>query len=241
MTDQASTTDQASKSRVGRRSRRQLLTRGAGTLAAVLTAETLARPVPAAAADGNPVTLGQLNTETTLTEITNSTDNANTLRCSARGSGDAVQAVSDSGAGVSGNSGPGVGVQGVTNNGTGVMGLSTSGIAMVGKSQGFGDGVHGEAPLGIGVKATGKTALQVNGPAVFNRSGIVTVAAGHSTVTNTGIALTAASLVLATIQGNVAGVFVQGVTRVTGSSGSFTIHLNKTVSKSVKVAWFAIN
>jgi hypothetical protein len=35
-----------------------------------------------------------------------------------------------------------------------------------------------------------------------------------------GIELTAASLVLATIQGNVAGVFVQGVTRVTGSSGS---------------------
>jgi hypothetical protein len=35
-------------------------------------------------------------------------------------------------------------------------------------------------------------------------------------VTTTGIALTAASFVLATIQGNVAGVFVQGVTRVTG-------------------------
>jgi len=39
----------------------------------------------------------------------------------------------------------------------------------------------------------------------------------------------------------VAGVYVQGVTLVTGSPGSFTIHLNKTVSKSVKVAWFAVN
>ena len=38
-----------------------------------------------------------------------------------------------------------------------------------------------------------------------------------------------------------AGVFVQGVTLVTGASGSFTIHLNKTVPKSLKVAWFAIN
>jgi len=108
-------------------------------------------------------------------------------------------------------------------------------------SQGLGDGVHGEAQFAIGVKASGKVALKVNGSAVFDRSGVVTVAAGHSTATKTGIALTAASLVLATIQGNVAGVFVQGVTRVTGSSGSFTIHLNKTVSKSVKVAWFAVN
>jgi hypothetical protein len=50
-----------------------------------------------------------------------------------------------------------------------------------------------------------------------------------------------ASFVLATIQGNVAGVYVQGVTLVTGSSGSFTIHLNKAVPESVSVAWFAVN
>jgi hypothetical protein len=31
------------------------------------------------------------------------------------------------------------------------------------------------------------------------------------------------------------------VTLITGKSGSFTIHLNKTVSNSVKVAWFAVN
>jgi hypothetical protein len=47
--------------------------------------------------------------------------------------------------------------------------------------------------------------------------------------------------VLATIQSNVAGVHVQGVTLVTGSPRSFTIHLNKTVSTSTKVAWFAVN
>jgi hypothetical protein len=47
--------------------------------------------------------------------------------------------------------------------------------------------------------------------------------------------------VLATIQGNVAGVFVPGVTTVTGASGSFTIHLNKAVPASTKVAWFAVN
>ena len=89
--------------------------------------------------------------------------------------------------------------------------------------------------------AYGKTALKVQGPAVFSRSGALTVTAGHSSAKKTGIGLTAASLVQATIQGNVAGVFVQGVTLVSGASGSFTIHLSKAVSKSTKVAWFAVN
>ncbi len=40
---------------------------------------------------------------------------------------------------------------------------------------------------------------------MFSRSGVLTVAAGHSTAKKTGIALTAASLGLASIQGNVAG------------------------------------
>jgi hypothetical protein len=125
-----------------------------------------------------------------------------------------------------------------------VSGFTTSGStgnAVVGQSQGTGAGVVGESPAGTGVVASGKTALKVTGPAVFSRSGILTIKAGQSSVKKTGIALTPASFVLATIQGNVAGVHVQGVTLVTGSPGSFTIHLNKTVSKSMKVAWFAVN
>ena len=82
---------------------------------------------------------------------------------------------------------------------------------------------------------------EVKGPAAFSRSGILTVAAGQTAVTKTGIALTSASFVLATIQGNVAGVHVQGVTLVPGSPGSFTIHLNKAVPAMTKVAWFAVN
>jgi len=81
----------------------------------------------------------------------------------------------------------------------------------------------------------------VQGPAAFSRSCILTIKAGQSTGKKTGITLTPASFVLATIQGNVAGVHVQGVTLVTGSPGSFTIHLNKTVSTCTKVAWFAVN
>jgi len=118
---------------------------------------------------------------------------------------------------------------------------AASASAVSGENLGAGPGVSGFSAKGTGVKASGKTALKVQGPAAFSRSGILTVAAGHSSALKTGIVLKSASLVLATIQGNVPGVHVQGVTLVTGAHGSFTIHLNKTVSESVNVAWFAIN
>jgi hypothetical protein len=65
-------TDPVSAGTPARRTRRQLLAGGSGTLAAVLTAGALARPAPAYADNGNPVILGQLNDETSPTIITNS-------------------------------------------------------------------------------------------------------------------------------------------------------------------------
>ena len=51
---------------------------------------------------------------------------------------------------------------------------------------------------------------------------------------------TTASLVLATLQDNRAGIFVQAaVPNISGSS--FTIHLSKAVSANTKVAWFVVN
>ncbi len=86
----------------------------------------------------------------------------------------------------------------------------------------------------------GGTALQATGPAVFSRSGLLTVAAGSSSATRTGVALTTASLVLATLQQDRAGVWVRSaVPNVAGSS--FTIHLNKAVAASTTVAWFVVN
>ena len=73
-----------------------------------------------------------------------------------------------------------------------------------------GNGVHGiaESSSGAGVLAEntgGGTALKATGPAVFSRSGILTVAAGKSSGTVTGVPLTAASLVLATLQQHLTG------------------------------------
>jgi hypothetical protein len=93
---------------------------------------------------------------------------------------------------------------------------------------------------------SGATALKVTGASTFSsktsfaRSGTLTVSAGTAQAIKTGISLSSSSLVLATIQGNQAGVYVQGVTVATGSSGSFTIHLNTSPSVNLMVAWFVI-
>ena len=69
---------------------------------------------------------------------------------------------------------------------------------------------------------------------------MLTVASGPSKVTKTGVTLTAASLVLATLRQDVAGVWVRSaVPNVAGSS--FTVHLNTAVTASTKVAWFVAN
>src|SRR5262249_30240227 len=124
--------------------------------------------------------------------------------------------------------------------GDGVQG--TTGFPGTSGSVGF--GVHGEAlnDNGVGVRADGpRTGLEVNGAALFSRSGMVNIPQGSSTATVQKTRLTASSLVLATIQGNVAGVYVRGVTIVTGNKGSFTIHLNKNTPSALVVGWFIVN
>jgi hypothetical protein len=124
----------------------------------------------------------------------------------------------------------GAAVHGVATSGSGVQGFSTAG-----------NGVRGVAlsASATALKAEGKSTF--SGKTTFSRSGTVTVAAGTSQKTKSPISLTSASLVLATIQGNQTGVYVQGVTKVTGSSGSFTIHLNKNTTVNLPVAWFVVN
>ena len=52
--------------------------------------------------------------------------------------------------------------------------------------------------------------------------------------------LTGSSLILATLQQNQSGVWVQSaVPDVAGNS--FTVHLNKAVTASTTVAWFTVN
>jgi hypothetical protein len=105
--------------------------------------------------------------------------------------------------------------------------------------------VAGTSDTGVGMSAasTSGTALQVDGVAAFSRSGLATVAgtssAKKSSVKGTGVALTASSLILATPQGKVAGVAVEGVVPDVSAS-SFTIYLTKAVKVSLGIAWFVV-
>lgn len=147
------------------------------------------------------------------------------------GAGWGVYGTSVSGVGVNGAADPGgIGVQGSGQ--TGVLGSGTT-------------GVHGfvTTPRGVGVLAENGgdgPALKVNGVAAFSRSGVATVPAGRSEVGHR-LSLSSASVVLATIQGNVKDLYVRGVTVAAGTPGSFTIHLSRAVTTKTRVAWLVVN
>ena len=130
---------------------------------------------------------------------------------------------------------------------TGIYGRSDTGGANGRGLTGFcsvGIGLLGQTNTGVGVRAYSGTntgvGLRVTCKAAFDRSGKLTIAAGHSSIAKTGIALTSASFILATLQTNVAGLSIQAaVTNPAGSS--FTIYLNKAPAVAVAVAWLAVN
>jgi hypothetical protein len=257
-------TDEASAGVPARRTRRQLLAGGTGVLAGVLAADALARPAPAAAADGGSVILGQTNSETSVTIIANSANGASALACLASGAGDGLEGQSSSGHGVVGstsgssasgvfgfNGGDGNGVSGQVNN------VGASGV--YGNNDGRGFGVAGRANGGVGVLASSQngTALQVDGTsnftdtatffgpaqfatAQFGTSGVLTIAAGKSSATQGRVALTRASLVLATVQQDRPGVWVRSAVP-NAAKNSVTVHLSKPVPARTRVAWLVVN
>jgi hypothetical protein len=129
---------------------------------------------------------------------------------------------------------------------SGVYGLNVgTGYGVAGRASNVdgGTGVYGEAPnsaVGIGVLAASGpgTALKVDGKAVFSRSGIETIQAGHDFRTVTLAGVTTASMILATSQQN-KGVYVKAAVPGTGS---FTIRLTSNApSGGLKVAYFVLN
>jgi hypothetical protein len=182
-----------------------------------------------------------VNCENNSTGVANSTAGGTALQGLSAGSASlGVYGESDNGIGIKGfGSNTGKGVQGVSAGGSGVEGISFG----TGKA-----GVLGQpnSASAIGVMATnggngGATALKATGKTSFSRSGKLVVPSGSSSATKSPINLGSTSLVFATIQGNQAGVYVQGVTQVAGTSGSFTIHLSKNTTANLPVAWFIVN
>ncbi len=108
--------------------------------------------------------------------------------------------------------------------------------------------MHGLAVSGgIGVLASIVTtdciALQVNGRAVFERSGTVAITGPASSATVTPPAgLTSAALVLALLQNAVPGVWVASAVP-DPAAGTVTLNLNVAPAggQTAHVAWFVVN
>ena len=221
-----------------KQSRRGLLAGAAGALG-VLAAESVVTAQPAAATQGNPVVLGQDNTGATArTEVATTTGESAILADPSNGNG-VTGTATGNGVGVfaTGGAGNGPGLWGSGNgSGAGVRGFGGSG---------GGHGVEGQAgsAAAAGVLAFngfGGTALQVNGIAAFRRSGLLTIPAGASSGTVFGVPQSSASLILATLQQDRAGVWVRSaVPNIAGQN--FTVHLSKAVTASITVAWFVVN
>lgn len=153
------------------------------------------------------------------------------------GAGPGVQGDADSAtnAGVSGkNVGGGDGVMGISSGGSTGSGVhgenSSNGNGITGVASGNGAGVLAE-------HAEGGTALRVLGKALFSRSGIATIPGNQASVTISGVDLTGASGILATLQKLRPGRYVIAVVPDLGAN-TFTIHLNNAINNDTKVAWF---
>lgn len=138
------------------------------------------------------------------------------------------------------------GVWGDSTTHAGVVGTSAESNGVIGLTKGAGQaGVLGSdessgGGIGVSAASTNGTALQVDGVASFSRSGLESIAAGKTTQTVTGVALTTASLVMANLQKSLPGVeaVVPDV-----SASSFKIFLSEAVpaGESAKVGWFVVN
>ncbi|MEA2621698.1 MAG: hypothetical protein QOH61_608 [Chloroflexota bacterium] len=123
-------------------------------------------------------------------------------------------------------------------------GLSSQTAVIADGRRGNGEGYALKAYTKNGVavfaSCTGGFALETVGPIVSDRSGRFHVATGKSSFTISGHRVTADSLVLATVQGYVAGVWVVAATVNVGTQ-KFTVRLNKPAPRALTVGWFLVN
>jgi hypothetical protein len=156
------------------------------------------------------------------------------------------------GAGLLGeNTGTGTGVHGTSNGGNGVYAEDKSSAATANgllATSSAGTAVNASTNTGIAVSAeagsAGGTALWVSGPAAYSNCGVATVGGSVATprqsVLVKGVKLSANSLVVATLQASIAGVFVASAVPHP-TAGTITITLNQAVSQHVKIGWIAID
>src|SRR5205823_2270147 len=102
----------------------------------------------------------------------------------------------------------------------------------------FGDSATGTAAF---ANSPSGIALSVQGAMVTNRAGVATVAAGTNRVIQSVPNITSNALVLATVQGPKAKIWVTSVTISPGVHGSITIYVYGNVLTDTRVGWFVLN
>lgn len=208
----------------GKMDRRALLAAGVAGAAALAVGAVM--PEQAKAADGAPAIIGQVNDETTATQFVNQTLEGAAFQAQSTGSFGVIGITLGKSAGVWGRafSNEGVAVHGV-NEGTkaeGSLGAQSTGLR------------------GIAVTDTAHLGLFVDGRVSFKRAGRATIAKGARSVSVKVPALSAKSMVLATLQTNRAGVYIQAAV-AKPTLGKITIVLNKSVPAATKVAYFVLD
>jgi hypothetical protein len=166
---------------------------------------------------------------------------------SATSAGVRARSVAQNGPGVHGSNPQWVGVWG--DGSIGAVGQSSTdfGIGVEGDASGQGAvGVFGAATgnRGIGVYATAPSpdsaALQVNGRAVFSSTGRIVVPAGATSGTQSGLTLSTAAFVIATLQQDLPNILVRAAVP-DPAAGIVTVHLNQAPNVDATVGWMAVN
>ena len=230
------------------RSRRALLGGVLGGVAA-LAANALGRADRAlggAGSENDPVVVGgEYYDARSKIYINNGTNNDFVFAAQSTAGGRAIHGRSNNNIGVMGVADTaGHGVHGVANaaSSTGVWGESSDGTGVTASSVG-GTGLSAYSNTGVGLLARSSwgPALQVRGPADFDRGLMTTVAVGTRSVTvSVPFDLTAASQVHATLDTNQSGLFLHSVMK-NAADNKLKLTLNTTVAsgKYAKVAWIA--
>ena len=244
------------------RTRRAILAAALGASAATV-ATALTAPA-ALAANGDAVTVGGSFTGTTGTQLTSTGTGGPVLSLIAdntafwgvwvhANAGTGIVTQGKSGLSATANDANGYGVSAYNPGGTAVMAQSTDGsavYAMSSTSMGVygtsssAQGVYGDSNNGVGVyaRSVANVALQVDGKAVFSRSGRVSILKGKTYVdvsmaAHGGIASTALCFAHLTVYRT--GVWVAAV-RPNYPAGKMRIYLNKAITATTYISWIVM-
>jgi hypothetical protein len=222
--DEAQTSDRST-------SRRRVLT-GIMAGAASVVAVDVIRPAPAGAADGDTLVLGQENQADNTTRITMGTANAAIHAVTNADDGSLVgENTAPDGYGLRGT-GAYIGVNAVGNE-IGTYTVCDNGVALEALTY---DGTAVRASVAV---PTLGYALETAGRVRFSSAGRTTVAAGQARLVLTGLALSPASIVLATLQTRRKGVYIEAVIP-NPAANTAVVHLNKATPVPLDVGWFVI-